>query len=125
MHFFKELGAMIALSILSANTAAASAPATAANVSSVTDALEPRGALHDRVAIITAYDGDSCNGDSVQHELTGKGTEKCFAVAGNSIQVTAAYVYPSMLDRPHCLSLDALAVSFLMMFFETGADGFL
>lgn len=114
---------MIALSFLSANTAAAPAPTTAANASSVIDPLEPRGELRDRVAVLTGYSGGSCDGISVQHAVTGVGARRCFIYAGNSIQVSAGYVHPSMLDRLDCLSLDALAISFLMMFFETGADG--
>ena len=123
MHFLKECSALIALGFLSANTAAAPAPTTAANSFSVIDPLEPRGKLHDRVAILTGYSGGSCDGSSVQHAVTGAGAKRCFVYDGNSIQVSAEYVHPSMLDRLHCLSLDGLAISFLIMFFETGADG--
>lgn len=118
MHFLKGFGALIALSILSAHTAAAPAPATAANESSVVGALELRSEQRDRVAIITAYSGDACNGEATQHAVSGHGIKQCYVIEGNSIQVSARYVHPSMLDRLHRLSLDALAVCFFLMFFQ-------
>ena len=88
MHFLKKSLAVTILGTLSANIAAA--PAPAANASSVESSPEP---LTDHTAIVNAYSGGSCGGSNTQFTVSGAGTSTCHAVGGNSIQVSAKYVH--------------------------------
>ena len=101
MHFLKQFGAGVILGALSANIAAAPAPAPApapaANASPDVDFLEPREDLTDHLAIVNFYSGGSCSGDTSQVSATGPSTSMCYANSGESIQVTARYVFLSYI----------------------------
>lgn len=94
MHLLKELGAMTIFGVLIATTAAAPAPAAAADGSPAANPLNARAALTDHTAIVNVYTGDSCGGSASSFTASGSGTSVCHPVGNaRSIQVSAKYVY--------------------------------
>ena len=89
MHYLQQFGAIIILGTLSANTAAAPAPAPAANASQVIGSLEPRKVLHDHAGIINAYSDPACGGKGTQKVISGPKSHLCYYIGGSSIQVSA------------------------------------